>query len=804
MASISRISRIGSAVTLLAAVSALLVASGSTWSDPSDVRITLSFNHGWSFARDLPLGPEYHSPDFNDQAWQKVTLPHTPRVEPLVVNDQWRGDAWYRKTFSLDESHSGRKVFVRFEGAMQKADVWLNGEHLGTHTGGYLPFAFDLSGDILFGADNMLAVKLNNEDDASVPPGKELSVLDFNYFGGIYRNVALILTEDLHITDPILADVVGGGGLRVYTTDVSRQEATLNINVHVRNDGETTQRAAVRNTLQNPDGVVQLSETTETVDIEPGADHTFQVSYPVSDPLLWSPQHPNLYELTTELTRSSDVADIVATRIGIRDFRIDGRRGFRINGERVYLRGTNRHQEYPFVGYALSDEAHYRDAVKIKNAGFDMVRLSHYPHSEAFMRAADELGLVLMNAIPGWQFFGDADFQDHAIRDVRQLARRDRNHPSVAFWEVSLNESGMDDAFMERANDALRAEFPGQPVYTAGWIDHESYDVFIPARQHSRPPDYWSTYDKGDRPIFIAEYGDWEYYAHNAGFRQDEFEDLREDERTSRQLRGDGEKRLLQQALNYQEAANSNRKGSATVGDANWLMFDYNRGYADDLEASGISDLFRLPKFAYYFYRSQREPTEKLEPPLSSGPMVHIASYWLPSSNTKVRVFSNAEEVAVYLNDELVDRRHPDDDRMTSHLPHPPFTFDLGVFEPGTLRAIGYIGGVEVASHEVSTPGAASRLDLEIDYSGIPVAADEDDVLFVHAHVVDAAGQPVPEDQSEVHFEIRGNGRLVGQNPVRAEAGIASILVQTLSDGSPISLIARADGLDADSTQINR
>ena len=308
---------------------------------------------------------------------------------------------------------------------------------------------------------------------------------------------------------------------------------------------------------------------------------------------------------TAWIARSSTalaLSDVESHRIGIRRIAID-EEGFAINGERLFLRGANRHQEHPYIGYALPDAAQYRDARRIKEAGFDYVRLSHYPHSPAFMDACDELGLVVMDCIPGWQYFNpDPAFVELQYRNCRELIRRDRNHPCVVLWEVSLNESAMPPEFVARAHAIAHEEYPGDQCFTAGWT--AGYDVFLQARQHG------GCRDGRHRPCVVSEYGDWEYYAMNAGLDQTAWTDLTPAESNSRQLRWQGERALLQQATNFQEAHNDNL-GTIAFADGLWVMYDYNRGYAPDVESSGCMDLFRLPKFSYHFFRSQRPPATR-------------------------------------------------------------------------------------------------------------------------------------------------------------------------------------------------
>ena len=754
-------------------------------------RTKTNFGFDWKFKREEKIATN----------WEKITIPHTAKIEPLVVNNQFQGNSWYQKKFKVS-NFKDKKVSIYFEGVMQEAHVWINDQKVANHKGGYLPFMVDITSFLNSQKENVIKVKVNNEDNPEILPGKPLKGLDFNYFGGIYRNVYLVTTNKLYITNANQANKVAGGGVFVNFGDISKSKASGTIQVDLKNEFAVVKKAVLQFTLKDKQGNKTVFKS-DAISLKANEGKAFVQNVSLLNPKLWSISSPNLYNLEIQVLSNSKIIDTYSERIGIRKSEIK-EDGYYLNDEKMYLAGTNQHQEYPYVGYAISDEAQYRDAVKIKNAGFDLVRMSHYPHAEAFMNACDELGLLVMNSLTGWQFFGNETFQKNAIQDIRDMARRDRNHPSVIFWEASLNETEMSEKFMKQATKALKEELPFEHYYSASWMDNANYDLFIPARQHAKAPDYWTKYKNGNRKIFIAEYGDWEYYAQNAGFNQTAFSNLKNFERSSRQLRGDGEKRLLQQAYNYQESANSNKKGEQTIGDANWLMFDYNRGYSDDLESSGISDIFRIPKFAYYFHQSQRSANVVLDSKLVSGPMIHIANYWTASSPLDVTVYSNCDEVALYLNDVLVSRQKPTVNQNSDKLNHAPFLFKVDKFSAGTLRADGFIKGQKVVSNIVKTPETATKIELSYDVSSKAINPNNPDVVFVYAKITDANGTIIPDATYDVTFALsEGNAELIGANPVKAEAGIATILLKTSNLKTPIKITASSESLQKGTLKIS-
>ena len=761
-------------VPLLAGALLIFIACGRKATDGTP----LSFNDEWLFIRQDSANADKILPGIvPNHKWEEVTLPHSAVIEPLVITGaQWTGICWYKKLYRPDRRQRHMHTGLLFDGAMNDAIVYLNGAEIARHTGGYLPFYVNLSDDLDYSRENEILVKLDNRENQHIPPGKPLNELDFLWYSGLYRNVSIFITDKLHITAPPEYHSTLGGGILTGVRDVSRESATLTLSVHVSNDDRIPRSFRMKNTLLDAAGLEVASSLSELTDLEPGQGQRLITRMIVMQPSLWTPATPFLYTVRTELLADNgSVIDSRETRTGIRTVRITPEKGLMLNGETVSITGTNRHQEYPYIGYALSDNASYRDAFKIREAGFNLVRCSHYPPAPAFLDACDELGLMVIDAIPGWQFMGDSLFAEAAVRDTRMMCRRDRNHPSVVIWESSLNETAMPVSFLYRLHQTVKEELPLGNNLTCSWMD-TICDVFIPARQHAGAPRYWKDYRKA-KPLFICEYGDWEYYAHNAGFNQAEFADLQPAERNSRQLRGDGDRRMLQQAWNFQEAHNDNLYGPG-FGDAAWLMFDYNRGYAPDIEASGIMDIFRLPKFAWYFYRSQTE----------EGPVCFISHYNLPSSGNTVRVYSNADTVQLFRNDTLIAVQGPDTDGSAVNLHHPPFTFTLPDYSPGTIKAKALHEGKETASHSVTTHGKPASLRLSADFSNKPLRADNSDVIFVYATVTDSAGNQVHSSDVMVEFAVRGNAWLIGDNPAKAEDGIASILLRA---GNPGKIMIR-------------
>lgn len=718
-------------------------------------------------------------PGIRGHSWTPVTLPAPARYESLLNPGlhQFVGICYYRKRFRLPAD--GHVYSLRFDAAMQVASVWVNGRFVLQHQGGYLPFTVPLHP-----GDTAIIVRVDNRNNRETPPGKPLERLGFLYWSGIYRNVWLIRTEAIHITDP----VPSGGGVFVRYEDVSPVSATVVVRTAVRNDKRLG--VEIRQIL---DGEVLASS--------PAKDSLTQ-RFAVAYPHLWSPDDPHLYTLRTVVLYKGRVLDEEVHRIGIRSLSFTRARGFLLNGRPLRIIGTNRHQDHPYIGNALSAAGQYRDLKRIKEAGMNFVRLAHYPQDPSVFDVCDSLGLLVADPIPGWQFFNNSErFRSRVFRDIRETVRRDRNHPCVILWEMSLNESYPPDSFRIASARVAHEEYPGDQFFTSGdtyAAHHTAWDVPYNSWEDpfGRPQDIQPL-----QPGFVREYGHYEFGGEQS---------------TTNANRARGEQSLLFNAWNLQWEHNLLMGPSYypwTIGDASWAFYDGFEAYTKGTTDWGIVDVFRLPKFSYYFFRSQLD-AHATTYGADARALVYIANWWTAADTTgKVVVYSNADSVSLFLNGRLVQTRVPDsgpdspygdwdhggnpfDGGNCRHLAHPPFTFTGVGWAPGELKAVAYVGGRAVVSDVRRTPGPPVGLSLDADLQGMPLQADGADVVFVHARVVDASGTTcVLDNKTVVTFSVDGDGVIVGPSVVQARGGIATVMVRATTTAGDAKLSASSENL---------
>jgi beta-galactosidase len=730
-------------------------------------RQDLRFTDNWKFYLGDQSGAE--ATGYIDASWTTVCLPHTARIESAISHGSWdyyKGYYWYRKSFTPDPSFQGKKIFLEVEAGMQTTQVWINGTPKLTYGGGYNPFTMDITGNIVFGQTNVIAMRLNNAADTSFSPGAEQR--DFYYYGGLYRHVNLHITDSLHITDAVYANAPAGGGVFVtYPTAFTSSAAAVQVKTHVLNECSTARTCVLVTAIIDSNGSVAATNTT-TQSIAAGASGTFTQSLTVSNPRLWSTSAPNLYTVRSQVYDNARAADQVFTTIGLRRIAFSRTSGLQINGVKLTSIGANHHQDYGAIGCAVPVSGQYRDALRLKEAGINFVRLSHYLQNGAFLDACDKLGITVQASLVGWQWtagYSKPVFTNNLKRDLRTMIRYYRNHPCVVMWESAMNESSPPAVWCDSAQAIAHAEYPGDQMFTCGQETNHIFDIWQAAVQQSG-----RTLQSGTKPQAISEFGHWEYGGFTYGGT------------SSNQPRAIGEAGMLQLGSNQADAMNQDHALSWLSVDALWVYnetFGFD-SYHNSLCGGGIVDVFRIPKLNYYFFQSQRD-TALLKIPgtvVNSGPMVKIANFWTSSSPTSVRVYSNCAQVSLYRNGTLVATQSPDN--TYPNIPHQPFTFTT-TFASGTLAANGLIGGVVRARDTVRTPGAAKCVSMRLDTAGMPLRADGADLALAYASIVDSNGTVVPAAANAVTFTVSGPGKIISGdgNPTAAVAGIATVYVQT-------------------------
>lgn len=763
---------------------------------PGSGRQVYDFNPGWRFFKGDISGAE--TVNFDDRSWEVVSTPHTVELMPAEASGcrNYQGPVWYRKHFVVPAETKGQRVSIHFEAAMGKQILYLNGKRIQEHIGGYLPFTLDLTTyGVQAGDSCLLAVFVDNSDDKSYPPGKRQYTLDFTYHGGIYRDVWMIAKSPISITDAIESQTVAGGGVFVHFDQISEKSAQVCVNTEVQNENTRSESVIVETTLTDADGKI-IRRISGKLSLQSGEKKIIRQQMEVKNPKLWSPDTPYLYRVQSRLKKGNQSIDGGITRVGIRLAEFRGKDGFWLNGKPFgQLVGANRHQDFAYVGNALPNSQQWRDAKRLRDAGCTIIRTAHYPQDPSFMDACDELGLFVIVATPGWQYWNkDLQFGELVHRNTREMIRRDRNHPSVLMWEPILNETRYPLDFALKALDITKEEYPypGRPVaadvHSAGVKEH--YDVV-----YGWPGDD----EKEDRPeqcIFTREFGenvdDW--YAHN------------NDNRASRSW---GEHPLLVQALSLAKSYDEMyRTTGLFIGGAQWHPFDHQRGYHPDPYWGGIYDAFRQKKYAYEMFRSQSSAS--LRHPLAEcGPMVFVAHEMSQFSDKDVVVFSNCDSVRLSVYDGTKTWTKPVV-HAKGHLPNAPVVFE-NVWDFWEARSYSYtqknwqkvnmivegiINGKVVCTQKKMPSRRSTKLRLYADTGNVNLVADGSDFIVVVAEVTDDNGNVRRLAKENIVFTVEGEGDIIGDatigaNPRAVEFGSAPVLIRSTRKAGKIKVKAR-------------
>lgn len=774
---------------------------------PNTGRTVYSMNPAWRMYKGHLEGAE--QPDFNDKEWDLVSLPdgieYVPSEASGCVN--YQGEVWYRKHFTPEETWKGKQLFLHFEAIMGKAKVWINGTLVNEHYGGFLPVIANVTEYLNYEEDNVIAVWADNSNDPSYPPGKPQDMLDFTYSGGIYRDCWMIVHNNVFITDPNYENETAGGGLFVSFGHISQSQAEIRLDAHVRNSSNTYFSGKIEYQLFDKDNR-RVCQANKAFSVSKGKARNTSLTIKVEKPELWEPDSPYLYQLHVLLKdKSGHIVDGYRRRIGIRSIEFKGKDGFWLNGKPYPypLIGANRHQDFAIIGNALSNSLHWRDAKKLRDAGLRVIRNAHYPQDPAFMDACDELGLFVIVNTPGWQFWNkELIFAQRVYSDIRNMVRRDRNHPSVWMWEPILNETWYLEDFAKNVVDILHEEYP-YPYCYAG--------CDVTAKGHEYFPIHFTHPLNGAGGAFNTSKMDPKisYFTREWG---DNVDDWNSHNSPSRVNRAWGEIPMLVQTQGYAKTDYKYtcydvlyRNTRQHMGGCLWHSFDHQRGYHPDPFYGGIMDAFRQPKLSYYMFCAQR-PVEKNNRLIAeSGPMVFIANAMTPFSPKDVTVYSNCDEVRLtYCKNgkQFIYKKEKTDEGM----PSPIITFKdvwdvmydkqlarKNKHEESYLLAEGIVDGKVVATHKVMPARRPSKIILWADNEGTETIADGSDLITVIAAIADENGNIKRLNNYHIKFEIEGPGELVASketftNPREVQWGTAPILVRAKAQTGNIKVKA--------------
>ena len=729
----------------------------------------LPMNRGWRFSPKVVEGD--FKRDFDDTTFMGVVIPHTNKVLPWHAFDdkEYQFVSTYRRHFKLPLNVRGKRVFVDFEGAMTASVVWINGHKLGEYKGGYTPFSFELTEYVEWDGDNVLAVHLDSTERSDIPPfGYEI---DYMTFGGIYREVNLRIVSALYLENMVARAIDPLSGHP--TLEV---ECFFNSSVVIDPD-----RYAWQVQLRDG-GKVLAAHSAPMQDVAPQIRSGSQIvaMKDLGAIQLWNLEDPKLYSVEVQLLDKNVPIDRDSRRIGFREALFTAA-GFSLNGKIVKLRGLDRHQTFPFVGQAMPARVQRRDAqILRKDLKCNIVRTSHYPQSRHFLDACDELGLLVLEEITGWQHIGDAAWKDIAVDNVDRMIRRDWSHPSIILWGVRINESKDDHDFYVRTNNLAHSLDKTRQTggIRSSFVSELLEDVYT-------NNDFGFPLHAPVKPLYLNT----EFVGHTFPTRSTDNSD-----------------RLREHTLRHARIHDQIASDPQFSGGIGWCAFDYNThanfGSGDRICYHGVSDIFREPKPAAGFYKSQCDPEEEIV----LEPAYHWARNDENTGFTTAVVCSNCDHLKFYLDSgsgfKLLVESAPDRNQFP-HLRYAPFSVPFekaAIRNWGDLRIDGYINGKQVISKTFSGKGVDRRFTAIAD--DLELLADGADATRIVLRVTDEFDRIRPIANDPIVFELSGPGHIIGDNPFALTGGTGAIWIRATEQLGTIVLRAKHPRLGTQQIEI--
>ena len=610
----------------------------------------LYLNDDWLFTEQFE--DSLAAPEYPENTLQPVRLPHTCKETPFHYFDEslYQMVSGYRRHLLIPKDWQGKQILLTFEGAAHDSTVFCNGKKVGEHHCGYTAFTVDLTDSVLYGQDNLLCVRLDSRENLNVPPFGY--VIDYMTYGGIYRDVRLEVKEKVSLSDIFVHTAID------FRSSPVTAQITSEITLTESNENVTIRQYYMPKNTAAGQGSWNLF-CKQTVSADTTCDKEIALTAAITDPLLWDTEEANLYILKTQLYQDNTLLDETETTFGIREavFKKDG---FYLNGRKLRIRGLNRHQSFPYVGYAMPKSMQRLDADLLKKElGLNAVRTSHYPQSHYFLERCDELGLLVFTEFPGWQHIGDDSWKAQAVANAKDMIRQYRNHPSIILWGIRINESPDDDAFYEKTNTVAHKLDPTRPTGGVRAMkkshlleDVYTYNDFLhDGEMPGCDPKKKVTSDM-EKPYLISEYNGHMYPT--KAF--------------------DNEERRSEHAIRHANVLDAVAGQSDIAGSFGWCMFDYNThkdfGSGDRICYHGVMDMFRNPKLAANIYACEQEQTPVLEITSSMDIGEH------PGCNRgNIYILSNADSVKMYKNDRFIKEYLPGMSPY-KHLKHGPILID--------------------------------------------------------------------------------------------------------------------------------